>query len=163
LRAAESAAEKEGVRRAEAALEAADLILWVVSPENKEGLASHRAGNTVIVGSKADLYSEASENDAPFDVWVSAKTGFGMDKLAEIIKKRLALSSSENDLDLITDRQYEEVLEAAKETESALASQTLDIAAFHLTRGANRLKRAEGKEVSEETLDAVFRKFCIGK
>jgi tRNA modification GTPase len=161
LREAESAAEREGVRRAEAALKEADLVIWVVSPIDKILDLPDPKKNAIIVASKADLYDTLPDND--FDVWVSAKTGFAIDKLAELIKKRLSLTSSETGLDLITDRQYEEVLEAAKEVGNSISAPTPDIAAFHLTRAADRIKRAGGKDVAEEVLDSVFSKFCVGK
>ncbi|MDR2400107.1 MAG: 50S ribosome-binding GTPase [Deferribacteraceae bacterium] len=66
FRETESAAEREGVLRAKEALKSADLILWLVSPEDTaEDPAAlvtplTDAKNTVIVGSKADLCIENS-------------------------------------------------------------------------------------------------------
>jgi tRNA modification GTPase len=119
--------------------------------------------NMSVAASKADLYDNKELYADRFDVWVSAKTGFAMDKLEGLIKERLKVNFTENTIDLITDRQYEEVMQAIIEFESALSSSTTDIAAFYLTRGLNRLKRIGGEDVSEAVLDVVFSKFCIGK
>jgi tRNA modification GTPase len=162
FREAESAAEREGVLRAEAAVKDADIVLWIQSPDDEA--TQPTLENAIIVGSKADLYkADLSAPQNRFDISVSAKTGLGMDKLKELIEKKLLPVTSERELDLITDRQYEEALEAVKETENALLSPTHDIAAFHLTRAAERVMRAEGKGVAEAALDAIFSKFCIGK
>ncbi|MDR2400803.1 MAG: 50S ribosome-binding GTPase, partial [Deferribacteraceae bacterium] len=169
LRETESAAEREGVLRAKEALKSADLILWLVSPEDiaedPTALAVPLTDvkNTVIVGSKADLCIENSScKERSVDVQVSAKTGFGMDKLKEIIGKRLELAQT-GGIDLITDRQYEEAVNAVKELDNAILSPTLDIAAFSVKRGAEYIKDIGGREVSEAVLDAVFSRFCIGK
>jgi tRNA modification GTPase len=154
------------VLRAREALKSADLILWLVSPDDTKDSGAFTAlpaDNTVIVGSKADLRVEnRSYEDGRIDVWVSAKTGLGMDKLKEIISKRLEVVQADG-IDLITDRQYEEAVNALKELDNAILSPTLDIAAFSVKRGAEYIKEIGGREVSEAVLDAIFSKFCIGK
>jgi tRNA modification GTPase len=158
LRETESSAEKEGVRRALESLNTADLILWVVSPDDKDLPALKE--NVITVGSKADIFP-IDEGD--FDIAVSAKTGLGMGKLTELIQKRLAANVSEGGIDLITGRQYEEVLSALKEVENALGGGTPDIVSFCLNRACNGIKRIEGEAVSEAALDLIFSRFCIGK
>jgi tRNA modification GTPase len=159
LRQTESSAEKEGVRRALESLNTADLVLWVVSPDDKDAVSTPQE-NVITIGSKADIFPSG---EGRFDIAVSAKTGFGMDKLTELIQKRLIADVAEKEIDLITDRQYEEVLAALKELENALSAETPDIAAFCLNRVCNGIKRIEGEAVSEAVLDRIFSRFCIGK
>jgi tRNA modification GTPase len=159
LREAENSAEKEGVRRALESLNTADLILWVISPDDKETPPPLKE-NTVTVGSKADIFPE---EEGRFDIAVSAKTGLGMDKLTELIQKRLTADVTDREADLITDRQYEEVLAALKEVENALGGGAPDIAAFCVNRACNGIRRIEGETVPEAVLDRIFSRFCIGK
>jgi tRNA modification GTPase len=160
LRQTESIAEQEGIRRAQAAVQNADIVLWIASPEDRSPLPA--IDNMIAVASKADLY-DAETRESAFDISVSAKTGFAMDKLEKMIKERLKTDITDCSLDLITDRQYDQAQEAVREFENALSTSTLDVAAFYITRGLNRIKALEGKDISETALDALFSKFCIGK
>src|SRR5690606_12888181 len=54
LRDTESRAEAEGIRRAEAAIATADIVLWLRAPDAPDAQRPQISGRVVIVGAKAD-------------------------------------------------------------------------------------------------------------
>src|SRR5690606_35603798 len=86
LRDSDDVVEAEGVRRAQARAEAADLRLWVRAPGDPTGVAAHYAPpDELIVWTKADLAAPEGEGMS-----VSTTTGPGLGELHDWIAARLA-------------------------------------------------------------------------
>ena len=168
LRAASDAVEAEGVARATALIDAADLVLRLVPcADAVDGQSVAGGGTELRVWSKCDQVPDGS---APRGgVRVSAVTGEGLPELRTAIAARLAeraaKSAEETGAD-VTTRQKECLLAAQAalaRADDALAGTDWVVAANELRGAAEALGRMLGKVYSDDLLDALFSRFCVGK
>ena len=165
LRESEDVVEAEGVRRARARAEQAELRLWVRAPGDAEGVAADyvRPGDLLVL-TKADL-GAVSPPDREALV-VSTTTGEGMAALHDWIAARLARDLSGADFPAVTRERHRRRLEEALESVRA-GRRALDIApemaGDDLRRAADALARVTGAIGVEDILGEVFSTFCIGK
>ncbi|MDP3404774.1 MAG: tRNA uridine-5-carboxymethylaminomethyl(34) synthesis GTPase MnmE [Brevundimonas sp.] len=163
LRESADPVEAEGVRRARARAEAADLRLWVRAPGDPDGdAAGFVQPDDFIVWTKADL--EHSRPDGGYGV--SAVTGEGVSALHEGLAERLARDLSGSDFPAVTRerhrRRLAEALEAVLAGRLRLADAP-ELAGDDLRRAADALARVTGAIGVEDVLGEVFSTFCIGK
>jgi len=158
--------EAEGVRRARARAEAADLRLWVRGPDDAEGDAAGfaRSGDLLVL-TKADL--GAAPSVAGFEsLSLSTGTGQGLAALHDWIAARLARDLSGADFPAVTRerhrRRLAEALAAADAGRAALEVAP-EMAGDDLRRAADALARVTGSIGVEDILGEVFSTFCIGK
>lgn len=168
LRVASDAVEAEGVARATALIDAADLVLRLVPcADAVDGQSVAGGGTELRVWSKCDQVPDGS---APRGgVRVSAVTGEGLPELRTAIAARLAeraaKSAEETGAD-VTTRQKECLLAAQAalaRADDALAGTDWVVAANELRGAAEALGRMLGKVYSDDLLDALFSRFCVGK
>lgn len=157
LRETADVVEQEGVRRALARAEAADLVLAVGEGEVPA------AGEVLRVVSRIDLSGEAPgvrEGVA----YVSARTGAGLEALrAHLVAwARGRVPRGEPAL-VTTARQAHLLEEAAGFLEAAAAEADAVLRAEALRLAAASLGRLTGAIGAEEVLGAIFARFCIGK
>ncbi|RZJ46536.1 MAG: tRNA uridine-5-carboxymethylaminomethyl(34) synthesis GTPase MnmE [Brevundimonas sp.] len=165
LRDSEDVVEAEGVRRARARAEQAELRLWVRAPGDPDGAAADyaRPGDLLVL-TKADLGAAlATDREA---LVVSTTTGEGMAALHDWIAARLARDLSGADFPAVTRERHRRRLEEALLSVEA-GRRALDIApemaGDDLRRAAEALARVTGAIGVEDILGEVFSTFCIGK
>jgi tRNA modification GTPase len=171
LREASDAIEAEGVRRALARAEEADLRIWVSDASadvSRETLAAHRPGDIEVLN-KADLVGAAPARAGAEDVFVvSAKTGAGFEalerRLVQLVHERLA----GDEAPLVTRARHRELVEEAlRGVERALAGARSGIGAElvseDLRLAARALGRITGTIDVEDLLERIFSQFCVGK
>ena len=148
LRATDDGVEAEGVNRAEALIARADLVL---------ALDCDRPG-ALRLHAKCDL---GPGEGLP----VSAVTGEGLPELRAAIAARLeqraAKGGEANGAD-VTTRQKEQLEIAAAALARADAAD-LVVAANEMRTAAEALGRILGKVYSDDLLDSIFSRFCVGK
>lgn len=166
LRDSTDTVEAEGVRRARARAEAADLRLWVRGPEDAEGNAAGlvRPGDLLVL-TKADL--GAGPTVPGFEtVTLSTATSQGLGDLLDWISARLARDLSGSDFPAVTRERHRrrlvEALGAVEAGRSALEVSP-EMAGDDLRRAAEALARVTGSIGVEDILGEVFSTFCIGK
>jgi tRNA modification GTPase len=159
--------ESEGVRRALARAQSADLVLWMVEAGAAEMPPAPSAREVVVVRSKADRVDSETQRQIgqPGQFVLSAQTGEGMDALVDLLTQRAdALGGTPA---LVTHaRQRQAIGEAADRIASAInaaAPGREEIAAEELRLAARALGRVTGRVDVEDVLDLVFRNFCVGK
>lgn len=167
LRESDDVVEAEGVRRARARAEAADLRLWVRGPGDPEGVAAAFARrDDLVVLTKADLADGALPPPNRAAIVVSTTTGEGMAALHDWIAERLAQDLSGADFPAVTRERHRRRLEEALGATEA-GRRALDIApemaGDDLRRAADALARVTGAIGVEDILGEVFSTFCIGK
>lgn len=165
LRDSDDLVEAEGVRRARARAEAADLRLWVRAPGDPDGAAAAFARpDDLVVRTKTDL--AAPPADAPDEVFVSTATGQGLVELHAWIARRLTRDLSGADFPAVTRERHRRRLVEALEAVDA-GRRALDIApemaGDDLRRAALAISRVTGEIGVEDILGEVFSTFCIGK
>lgn len=157
LRETQSRAEAEGVRRAEAEIARADLVLWLVAPD-VDAVDQPVRSPLWTVGTKADI--------APIDAdhVLSAATGAGIPELLAALTL-FAESAAAGPPALVSRERDLVALEAAQSSLDQLISDGAvdEIAAEHLRQASLSLERLLGRIDTEQVLDRLFASFCIGK
>ncbi|BCU08312.1 tRNA uridine-5-carboxymethylaminomethyl(34) synthesis GTPase MnmE [Allochromatium tepidum] len=166
--------EQEGVRRAQAALNDADLVLWVqaVDHEPDESIrATFPAGCPVTrIRNKIDLIGEPAriiEQDGEVEIALSVATGEGLDLLKEHIKACAGLSAHPEGA-FIARRRHLDALERARgalQTAATNLEQRLgaELVAEELHLAQRALGEITGEFTSDDLLGRIFSSFCIGK
>ncbi len=165
LRESAQPVEQEGVRRARQAAEQADAVIYVADATRP---GTWHAGDTELrVMNKMDLQSSA---DALPEGWlhVSARTGFGIDRLLSELAKILGESPAAEEGLLVTRRRHEQCLRRACESlERGLLmlgdAAELDLVALEWRQAWGALAEILGIGDLEPILDRIFSEFCIGK
>lgn len=166
--------EQEGVRRAQAALNDADLVLWVqaVDHEPDESIrATFPAGCPVTrIRNKIDLLGEPAhliERDGEVEIALSVATGEGLDLLKKHLKSRARLSAHPEGA-FIARRRHLDALERARGALRAAATNLeqglgAELVAEELHLAQRALGEITGEFTSDDLLGRIFSSFCIGK
>ncbi|CCG41633.1 tRNA uridine-5-carboxymethylaminomethyl(34) synthesis GTPase MnmE [Magnetospirillum molischianum] len=170
LREAAGQIEAEGVRRALARAEAADLKLAVFDaalvPNLDEATCEVIDDATLVVLNKRDLSSSLLPETVAGRpvVAVSAKTGDGLDDLLSWIGEEVQQRFAVGPAPVLTRARHRAAAEAAERALSGFdPSGDLGLAAESLRAAATALGRITGRVETDEVLEAIFREFCIGK
>ena len=186
IRDSEDPVEKIGVMRARTAASQADLVVWLVSPPMDEeevrqeiieiGQLKSTGVPLILICGKEDLQTSesvrgqlqqafAGDNIISF----SAVSGEGLAQIRQgIINVYESSGSFGSESVILTNRRH---LEAARSAVSNLDQAmkalqdglTLDLTAMLLRSAAESLAEITGQSVSEEIVQAVFSRFCVGK
>jgi tRNA modification GTPase len=163
------------VRRALAAVESVDLILYVVDlsecVSTPPSLPAKDSPPSIFVGNKSDI-AEASRDQCPDDwIKISALTGDGIPELLNVIQQALQMSIAEPAVSLLNARQriaveaavesLDRLIRIADETRETIDA--ADLLAFELRDAVNQLAQITGEVTTEDLLRRVFSEFCIGK
>ncbi len=163
LRESDSMAETEGVRRAEAEIKRADLVLWLQAPDD-DGMPYDSPADSPIwrVATKADL---GLDNDTDPDHVVSVIDERGLSGLIAAIREAAGENKGAGDTVLVSRERdrlaLNEALLRIRAVRAELAAP--EIAAEALRQASDALARLIGKLDPEQVLDRLFIHFCIGK
>ena len=176
LRDGGDAIEREGMRRARAELERADLAIVVLDARDPE---AGRAAVTDAVAAvprilwlhnKVDLAGEghgAGTGSGADPLRVSALTGAGLDRLHAALARLAGADAGSGEGTFSARARQVEALERAAghlaEARQALAGGTLDLAAEGLRCAHDALGEVTGRVVPDALLGHIFSTFCIGK
>lgn len=161
LRETDDPVEVEGVRRARARAEAADLRLHLVEAASEPHWPEPGAG-TLLVVNKVDLHRPASLPAAA--VALSCVTGEGIAELLDWLGARARELVASGEEAVITRARHREALEeAAAALARAAAAAEPVLMAEDLRLAVRALGRITGRVDVEDLLDRVFARFCIGK
>jgi tRNA modification GTPase len=166
LRASADPIEVEGVRRARAWAEAADLRVWVVDQSAPATLEEAVRQGDLLVLNKADLPTGPDAGLPDIETLrVSAKTEAGIDALWAALSARVKALTA-GDFPAVTRlrhlRHLREAAEALRRGQHAL-TRSPELGAEDLRHAAQALGRIAGRIDPEQVLDEVFSSFCIGK
>ena len=184
IRESKDIVEREGIRRSESQVEDADIIVFIVDPTQgfndedsiiAQSLNKHE-GNLLVVQNKSDLLERkdlamiAIPGAMRKPLELSARTGKGLDELRKELVN-LALDSVRNVSDrsvIISNSRQKQSLILAIES-LRLARKGLedgfsnDLIAIDIRAGLNHLGEITGEITTEDILNNIFSKFCIGK
>ncbi len=168
IRESKDLVESEGVERAKKAIDTADVVLHVIDSTDGAPDGIELSGKLVFdVYNKCDLSGVKKPlfNTSNKAFFISAKTGDGVDAVA----KEIASLFKENKVEggeLITSQRHVSALYGAKRAlESAFVSKdaTLDVLLIDLSNAYNALGEITGKTATEDVVDSIFSRFCVGK
>ncbi len=165
LRDSADAIEQEGLRRALARAEAAELRLFVfdaASPQDAAGAAAWPGPDTLLIANKIDLVADREATSCGA-LAVSALTGAGISALVETLSARIA-ADYDVAAPLLSRARHREALEVARDCLSRALEATLpELRAEDLRLAWRSLGRITGHVDVEDLLDVIFAEFCIGK
>lgn len=166
LRESDDEIEAEGIRRARARATDADLKLVVFDTSQ---MSIDRQSfdlidqDTIVVASKADLGPIPMLSGLE-PLPVSAKTGAGLTALMSRLESEVARRFDTLGAPVITRSRHRAALVECRDgLARALAASEAELLAEDLRLAARALGRITGRVSVEDTLDIVFRDFCIGK
>ncbi|HTH17033.1 MAG TPA: tRNA uridine-5-carboxymethylaminomethyl(34) synthesis GTPase MnmE [Magnetospirillum sp.] len=168
LRDAAEEIEAEGIRRALARAEAADLKLAVCDASVEPDAATRGVmdKDTLVVLNKSDL----DKNDPGGGAYplaghpVSARTGEGMDALLAVLEKEVADRFATAAAPALTRARHRAAVEECVAALTRFDPEAeIELAAEDLRLAATAIGRITGRVEVDELLDVVFKEFCIGK
>ncbi|MEL7833276.1 tRNA uridine-5-carboxymethylaminomethyl(34) synthesis GTPase MnmE [Fodinibius sp. Rm-B-1B1-1] len=179
LRETEDVIEAEGVKRSQEAFEKADLAVYLkdlsreLTPEEREDIANFQksAGDTpfVLIGTKNDIAIDVDEERMDYDLKISALEGEKIDALKKLMKQRALENKEYNSSSiLVTSSRHRDALKKAQENvRSAIRAldqgMTGDFLSIDLRSALKDLGTITGEITTEDILDSIFSRFCIGK
>jgi tRNA modification GTPase len=170
LRATADEIEAEGVRRALARAEHADLKLLVFDGGTWPAIDPETAklidGNALCVVNKADLLKEpepiAIHGRATLKL--SCRTGLGLDSLMGEIGERAIVTMGHASGAFLTRARHRQAVEEAKAAlDRALKARQPELKAEYQRLALRAVGRIAGRVDVEDVLDLIFKEFCIGK
>ena len=175
----EDTVEKIGVERARRALSESDLILLVldaarsIEPEELQLYEAVREQPHLILGNKMDLCGGKNVEwplSISREIWpVSAKTGEGIPtvqkQIRDLFLKGVVLTDH---TPVITNLRQKEALRKAvtaldRVQEAAQAGFEPDLLMIDIREAYDALGEMSGHNVSEDMIQAIFSRFCLGK
>ncbi len=173
IRASADVIEIEGVNRSREAVQNADIVLFL---------------NDATLGFNQDLYDELTKitdekriltvvnkidlkkcKDSRFEVGISAKTGIGINELFERLKiKAIGTQNYSEKSAIVSNLRHYDSLKKAKyhligARNSIKEKLTGEFISVDLRNAENSLGEIIGKVTSDDILNNIFAKFCIGK
>lgn len=160
--------ESEGVKRAIEKAKNADLKILVVSIDNQninQEILDLVDENTIILLNKIDLKQDKSIFDKFNNVLeISLKNNINLDKFINLLQEKLEKIVSPNlDTTITNERYRQELINALKYLKLFNFQNPIEINAENIRMTGNCIGRITGKINSDEILDNIFSKFCIGK
>ena len=172
--------EKIGIEKSKKLAKEADLVIFIIdsskkiSKEDEEILNLIDNTKSIIVLNKIDLKKEIDENseglkDFKNIVKVSAKNREGIDSIYKKISELFNLSkiTLDNELIITNQRHKVQIEKAIDNLKQAMNSLNLDmpidIIAIGVKGALEDLGEITGEVASEEIINEIFSRFCLGK
>ena len=176
IRNTDDTVEAIGVERSKKAMEDADLVIFVCDgskPLDDEDEAiidlclEHR--NAIALVNKSDLGSCIEPGELPFVavIYVCAKTGEGLDQLADMVDAMFEGESPCDGSILTNARQYDAIRRAFDSMNSAIKALKLgltpDAVLTDVEAAMEAMGEVTGATVREDITARIFERFCVGK
>lgn len=182
IRETDDTVESIGVRRAEAELSSAELVIGVfdgsipLDGDDRRMMASYPASAKIAVINKSDIGTKLSEDDVKLieeshdvTVYMSCETGEGFQLLADAVAQTYDTASVDLNNDAViwsarheaTLRRAEEYLAAADA--SMKYGDPVDAVCTLCESALAELSETDGRGVTEDIVAEIFSKFCVGK
>lgn len=182
--------EQEGIRRARAKAEEADLVLWLIDGAgHSPALPEPDTSKYLIIINKIDAYGANNEIEFDYEnkfnnefismigsqagvshetvLAISAQAGVGIDPLLDHIAGFAQAYFGGAEPALITRERHRHALQVTVDALNRAAvleaRGSEDLVAEELRAAATALGRLTGRVDVEDILDVVFRDFCVGK
>jgi tRNA modification GTPase len=178
MRETDDVVEREGIRRARAAQDEADLLLVVVdgsvplTSDDRELLRSVRDRKHMVLLNKADLAETVERDPALTDRLVyimSAKTGMGIEVVKSALLAQLVSGGFEAGESLmVTNARHRDALRRASTSldqalESVRGGMAGELISIDVRAAADALGEITGAITTDEILGRIFSEFCVGK
>ena len=177
IRATDDVVENIGIERTYKKLEEARIVLWLidkepVSEEIKNMQEHCKEKHLIIVWNKIDIKSQPKINvNNKFKIiGISAKEGVNISRLTDAIVDSAGLQDiSENDVVVTSSRHYEALIHASESLDRVIEAIGLGLSSdliaedLNITLDSLADITGGGRITSQDTLNNIFKHFCIGK
>lgn len=177
IRETEDEVEKIGVERSREKIDEADLIVLMLDSsrpleiEDREIIDKVKDKKYVVLMNKNDLEKKISDEDIKDlknVIYISAKTGFGIDELKEKVKELFFNGEVDSESMIISNNRHKQALYRALENcQEALdrvkSNEYLDLISIYVTSALKALGEITGSELEEDLINKIFSEFCVGK
>ncbi|MCX8105975.1 MAG: tRNA uridine-5-carboxymethylaminomethyl(34) synthesis GTPase MnmE [Ignavibacterium album] len=173
LRDSENPIEEEGIRRSREVIKSSDVVLYIEDTQQEssrelfEELLNISSGDKVIrVLNKIDLNDKINFEA---DCKVSAKTGKGMDRLLKaLVQKTVGTDYYTERTAIVTNQRHYACLKKARESllnarNSVISKASGEFISIDLRNASLNLGEIIGEVTTDDILNNIFMKFCIGK
>ena len=181
IRNAKDEVEKIGIHKSKEIAKNADLIIAIfdasktLSKEDKEILEIIKGKKVIILLNKIDLQQELHKEDKDFKevtdsiIEISALNNIGIDDVYAEITKLFEINeiNIDNDLVIMNIRHknlIHQAIESIKKTKETIQEKMpIDIIAVYIKEILEDLGNITGEFVTEDIINEIFSKFCLGK
>ena len=166
--------ESIGVSKSLSLIDQADLVLFVLN-YNEEMTADERMilekirdKNHIIIVNKTDLEKKLDTSELDNPIYICIKDDKNIDEIKDRIKELFNLEKIETgDLTYLTSARSKailrQVLDSVSDVREGIDNYPIDIVEIDLKKIWNLLGDIIGENYSEELLDELFSRFCVGK
>ena len=181
IRETDNKIEKIGIEKSKKAALQSDVIIAVfdnskqLQPQDKKIIEIIKNKKAIIVFNKIDLNVDKLSQDEEIKklnkkiIYISAKNDIGIEEIYKELGKMFELNDFElgNDV-LITNIRHQDLIKKAiistKESIEELRKQeAIDIISIKIKEILENLGEITGNNVSEDLINSIFSKFCLGK
>lgn len=181
IRETDNVIEKLGIEKSMKLADSADLIIAIfdnsreLDENDRKILDFIKDKKAIIILNKVDInlnneYNEKEISDlCKPTIKLSAKFGNGLDELYEEILKLFQFNeiSNNNELLITNERHKTQIRKAKENIEKAMETieclMPVDIISIHIKEALSDLGEITGENVSQNIIDEIFSKFCLGK
>lgn len=162
IRESSNIVERKGIEKGLLEKEKADVVLEVLD-STKNAEPGEEKKNTLYVVNKMDKAKNKIEKKRRDVLYISAKNKTGIKDLLDAILSLLEINNIEN-YDLVTtERHYEAINGAIKELNEIDNNMYTDMALVCLISAKRYLDEITGESVTEDIINKIFERFCVGK
>ncbi len=173
LRDSDNIVEQEGIRRARREIEKADIVLLLLDvndPETEQDSLNLPANIKITrVYNKIDLLDQTpriQQFEQSVAIYLSAKTGGGLELLKQHLKQSVGLGESSDNVFVARRRHILALTQARQAIANAgeqLQNHAPELVAEELREAQHSLSSITGEFTSDDLLGEIFSNFCIGK
>ena len=175
IRESDDIVEKIGIEKSLTIINEADLVIFIlnnnekITREEKGLLEKLKDKKKIIVINKIDLENKLDKSILDNYIEISAKENIGIEKIKDEIKRLFNLGELEaSDLTYMSNARSISLLgKSLNNINDAISeinnNSPIDIVEFHLKEAWNNLGEIIGETYTDELLDELFSRFCLGK
>lgn len=175
IRESDDIVEKIGIEKSLTIINEADLVIFIlnnnekITAEEKGLLEKLKDKKKIIVINKIDLENKLDKSILDNYIEISAKENIGIEKIKDEIKRLFNLGELEaSDLTYMSNARSISLLgKSLNNINDAISeinnNSPIDIVEFHLKDAWNNLGEIIGETYTDELLDELFSRFCLGK
>ena len=181
IRDTDNTIEKIGVEKSKKLVNDADLVIAIFDistnfdDDDRKIMSLIKDKKAIILLNKVDILNENKANEEEIKelnkpiIKISAKEEIGLDLLYNEIKKMFELNeiSSNNEILITNERHKNQIIKADKHIlegiETIEKHLPVDIISIYINQAMEELGEITGENVSENIINEIFAKFCLGK
>lgn len=175
IRKTEDTVEKIGVEKSLKIIDTSDLLIYIlnnneeITEEEKEILEKTKNKKRIIVVNKIDLKTKLNKKLLDSYIEISVKENIGIDKIKDEIKRLFNIGKiSTNDMTYLSNARSIALLKKSLNNINDAINEInnnnpIDIVELSLKESWNNLGEVIGETYTDELLDELFSRFCLGK